>query len=87
MMPESLLKALRLTPDDRIWFRIADGNWAEYDTGEARFQIGAKRRSCTVIFGPEDKYLLGATTLEVFDLMVDLSAPNPHLVPLEELDL
>ena len=26
---------------------------------------------CPVIFGPEDQYLLGATTLEIFNLMVD----------------
>ena len=87
MMPESLLGALSLAPDERIRFRIADGSRLAYDAGEARFQIGDKRRTCTVIFGPEDKYLLGATTLEDFDLMVDPSAPNPRLVPLEELDL
>ena len=87
MMPESLLTALRLAPDERIRFRIADGSRVEYDVGEARFQIDGERRTCTVIFGPEDKYLLGATTLEDFDLMVDPSAPNPRLVPLEELDL
>ena len=87
MMPESLLTALRLAPDERIRFRIADGNRVEFDVGEARFQIGGKSRTCTVIFGPEDKYLLGATTLEDFGLMVDPSAPNPSLVPLEELDL
>ena len=87
MMPESWLTTLRLAPDERIWFRIADGSRVEYDVGEARLQIGGKRRTCTVIFGPEDKYLLGATTLEDFGLMVDPSAPNPRLVPLEELDL
>lgn len=87
MMPESLLTALSLAPDKRIRFRIADGSRVEYDVGEARFQIDGERRTCTVIFGPEDKYLLGATTLEDFDLMVDPSAPNPRLVPLEELDL
>ena len=32
---------------------------------------GHPERYCPVIFGPEDQYLVGATTLEFFNLMVD----------------
>ena len=87
MMPESLLTALRLTPLRRRGFRIANGSRAVYGVGEAPFSIQGQVQTCPVIFGPEDKYLLGAATLENFDLVVDPSTPNPRLIPLEELDL
>ena len=87
VIPESLLASLSLAPLERRPYRIADGNFIQRDVGEARFRIENTERTCPVIFGPEGKYLLGATTLEIFDLMVDPSAPNPSLIPLEELDL
>lgn len=87
MMPESLLSTLRLAPLKQVRFRIANGGRVEYGVGEARFSVEGQERTCPVIFGPEGRYLLGATTLEILDLMVDPSAPNPRLVPLEELDL
>ena len=87
MMPASLLAALSLTPLKQVRFRIANGERVEYGVGEARFRIEDQVRTCPVIFGPEGRYLLGATTLEILDLMVDPTAPNPSLIPLEELDL
>ena len=87
MLPGSLLTSLGLTPSRRRGFQIANGSRAEYGVGEARFSIAGREQTCPVIFGPEDKYLLGATTLENFDLMVDPSTPNPRLIPLEELYL
>ena len=87
MMPESLLDALRLAPHKNMRFRMADGNRVEYGIGEARFRIAEAERTCNVIFGPEGRYLLGATTLEDFDLMVDPTSPEPRLVPVEELYL
>ena len=33
--------------------------------------IGPDNRRCPVIFGVEDEYLLGATTLEIFNLAAD----------------
>ena len=87
MMPETLLDALRLGPRKIMRFRMADGSRAEYGVGEARFRIEGDEQTCTVIFGPEGRYLLGATTLEDFDLMVDPTPPEPRLVPIEELYL
>lgn len=84
VMPESLLASLRLAPLQRRTYRIADGNFIQRDVGEARFRINKEERTCTVIFGPEGQYLLGATTLEVFDLMVDPTQPNPGLVSIDE---
>lgn len=87
MMPQSLLVRLQLEPRRRRGFRMADGTRAEYGIGEARISIDGEEQTCPVIFGPEDRYLLGATTLEIFDLMVDPTTPNPRLVPAVELYL
>ena len=51
----------------------------------ARFSIGDYQRSCPVIFGPEGNYLLGASTLEVFNLVVDPA--GEQLLPAEWLSL
>ena len=87
MMPESLLTALSLRPLKQVRFRIANGERVEYGVGEARFSVEGQERTCPVIFGPDGRFLLGATTLENLDLMVDPTTANPRLVPLEELDL
>ena len=87
MMPESLLVSLRLSPLRQRQFRMANGNRAEYGVGQARFNVDGQEQTCPVIFGPEERYLLGATTLENFDLMVDPTSPNPRLVPTTELYL
>jgi clan AA aspartic protease len=80
VMPESLLADLSLQPLERRSYRIADGGIVQFDVGEARFKVEGRERTCPVIFGPEGRYLLGATTLEIFDLMVDPTPPNPSLV-------
>ncbi len=87
MMPESLLASLRITPTRQRRFRMANGARAEYGIGQARFHIDGQEQTCPVIFGPEGRYLLGATTLENFDLMVDPTSPNPRLIPTVELYL
>ena len=71
MFPESLLRHLHLEPWERRYWTLADGNDVAYGCGVARLAIDDRQWHCTVIFGPEDMYLLGATTLENFNLMVD----------------
>ena len=71
MMPESLLSRLRLEPSERFYYTLADGSEVEYGYGMARFGIDDREWPCPVIFGPDDEYLLGATTLEIFNLMAD----------------
>lgn len=85
VIPESLLASLSLAPLERRTYRIADGNIAVCAVGEARFCIDSQERTCPVIFGPEGRYLLGATTLGSFDLTVDPTPPNPSLVSIDEL--
>ena len=87
MMPASLLGGLSMVPSRRRRFRLADGSGPEYGVGAARVRIDDREEVCPVIFGPEGQYLLGATTLEIFELTVDPTAPNPHLAPAGELYL
>ena len=79
MLPESLLTQLRIEPMLQRSFRFADGNEQVRGVGFCRIAWESDEALCPVIFGPEDQYLMGATTLEIFDLAVE---PGEHrLVP------
>ena len=71
MMPDSLLAGLGMTPIERDEYILADGSIVEYGLGLARFAVSGREFPCPVIFGPEEEYLLGATTLETFNFMAD----------------
>ena len=71
MLPASLLRRLGLEPLERETYTMADGSEVEYGLGMARFGIDEREWHCPVVFGPDGQYLLGATTLEIFRLMVD----------------
>ncbi len=45
----------------------------ELPAGQANLRLGGQplALSCMVIFGPQDRFLIGSTTLENFNLMVD----------------
>ena len=85
MMPASLLRRLGVTPTRQRTFTMADGRQETYDIGAAMISIGEEVMPCPVIFGREGRYLLGATTLENFDLAVD--PVNQRLTPVAELTL
>ena len=85
MFPASLLEHLQVEPMRNYTFSVADGSLVEYPYGEAMVQIDGEFRTCSVIFGPEDDALLGATTLENFNLIVD--SVHQRLVPAEVLPL
>ena len=72
MLPASLLRSLEVMPIERFKYTLADGSEVDYDFGMARLGVaGHPDRYCPVIFGPDRQYLIGATTLEFFNLMVD----------------
>ena len=72
IIPESLLERLEIQPVDRFRYGLADGSEVEYDYGMACLKLQDQPMYfCPVIFGPDDQYLVGATTLEIFNLMVD----------------
>lgn len=85
MMPQTLMERLRIAPLQTGRYRIADGSEVEYGVADARFGIGERVRYCPVIFGPDDQYLLGATTLEIFELVVD--PMGKRLAPATDLRL
>ena len=71
MFPASLLKGLGLEPTRREAYALADGSKVEYEVGTARIALDQQEMDCTVVFGPEDQYLLGATALANFRVLVD----------------
>ena len=71
MLPESLLEQLRIRQITELVFGFADGNKKAMGVGQARIACVGNEWTCPVIFGPEDKYLLGVTTLEIFSLAAD----------------
>ena len=85
-LPASFLEALGVALTRTRAFKLADGTRKNYDLGEARFRIEGREMNSPVVFGDEDTALLGATTLEVFDLIADttnlrlIDAPEALLV-------
>ena len=71
MLPASLLASLSIPETERTYWSLADGTEIELGYGIARIAIDQRQYPCPVIFGPEDQYLLGATTLEIFNLSVE----------------
>ena len=85
MLPESLLDGLHIRSRRQLGFVLANGSRVRYGFGIARFRIDDDEMPCPVIFGSEGNYLLGASALEVFNLMADPS--GKRLVPVEWLPL
>ena len=71
MIPESLLRRLGLRPLESFLYSVADGRQVECGYGMARFGLEGREFHCPVIFGPDDQYLFGATSLQIFNLKVD----------------
>lgn len=74
MLPASLLKRLDVAPLERMRFVRDDGSRDEYGIGIARIAIDGRERPCPVVFGPDNAYMLGASTLEIFNLRRDTGA-------------
>ena len=71
VLPASLLKGLGLEPREREVYTLPDGSVVEYEVGTARIALDGREWYCQVLFGPEDRYLLGQLTLEFFHLEVE----------------
>ena len=79
VLPASLLHELGVEPDMRVQVAYANGEVRDTDAGQVRIGHNGVERVCPVLFGEEDIFLLGATTLEILRLMVD--PVNQQLVP------
>jgi clan AA aspartic protease len=72
VIPLPTARKLRLTKLDREEFTLADGTHRAYDVGEEFFELGNRRGTSKVVFGPAKvTALLGALTLESLGLMVN----------------
>ena len=73
ILPESLLKQLHVEPVTQMSVRYADGSMGVCPCGQAKIALQGSdvELVCMVIFGAKDTYLVGATTLENFGMMVD----------------
>ena len=79
VLPASLLQSLNVQPEDDVLLAFGNGVDEVWQSGIATLAYGGRRRQCPVIFCPHDEFLLGATTLEIFNLAVD--PLNMQLVP------
>ncbi len=72
VIPSTIARKLGLAKLDREQFTLADGTHRAYDISEAFFEVGDRRGTSKVVFGPPDVTpLLGALTLESLGLMVN----------------
>jgi len=69
--PESLMSRLNVPAAERRRYSLGDGREVEYSYGIANLELDGRTIPCPVTFGAEEQYLLGASTLECFELMVD----------------
>ncbi len=83
MIPASLLQRLGVKPDRTLPFVIASREVVDYEVGDASFSTAGRPCIGPVIFGPENHYVMGATTLEVLLLTVD--PVHQRLAPIEGL--
>ena len=79
IMPAAVLKEMGVEPDTEKLVRFANGEQKRWLSADMWFIYGDERRACHVLFGPEDQYVMGATTLENFGLVVDTE--GRELVP------
>jgi len=71
VVPGSILKKLGIKPTSVEEFILANGEVVRKPVGNAYFKYRNKTRAAPVIFGEEDVFLLGATTLEALGLILD----------------
>ena len=72
MMPASLLRSLGVSPFERQEFRLANGEMIHSEIGVARVRIHGRVVITIVVFADERSHsILGAVTLEQFNLAVD----------------
>ena len=72
VLPQETAEALGIEPIEAVPFQLADEKVVEYQVGEARIRLDGRERTALVVLGPPGSGpLLGATTLELFNVAVD----------------
>ena len=87
MLPSALLRELGVEPSLEREFTLADGRKQRMGLGEIRFRIDpaegdngvddVEERTSLVVFGPSERLLLGAVTLQTFGLIADTTHHKP----------
>ena len=84
VLSTDVLGPLGIEPIETVPFQLADDRIVEYEVGEARVRLDGRQRTTLVVFGPDGASpLLGATTLQLFNLAVDPT--REQLVPVPAL--
>ncbi len=71
VVPQRILKTLGIKPTSVQEFILANGEIIKRSIGNAYFEYQGKVRAAPVVFGDEGVFLLGATTLEAFGMILD----------------
>ena len=67
----SILKKLGIKPTSFEEFILANGEVVRKPVGNAYFEYGDKICAAPVVFGEEDVFLLGTTTIEALGMILD----------------
>ena len=79
LIPAALLDDLGVVRKETLMFKLGDGSNREFDLGLADMELEGRTYPIHVVFGPENRILLGAMALEAFALAAD--AKNHRLIP------
>jgi predicted aspartyl protease len=72
-IPRAVLESLRIKPERRRSFRVADGRRVDRDIGYAIIHAAGASTADDVVFGEEDDFaLLGVRSLEGLNLRLDV---------------
>jgi clan AA aspartic protease len=71
VVPQNVLKTLGIKPTSFQEFILANGEIIKKPIGNAYFKYQGKIRAAPVVFGDKGIFLLGATTIEAFGLILD----------------
>ena len=71
VVPQNVLKGLGIKPISFQEFILANGEIIKRPIGNAYFGYEGKIRAAPVVFGDKGIFLLGATTIEAFGMILD----------------
>ena len=75
----SILAELGIEPEQTKRFQLANGDTQDFPVGSARMELDGQQENVHIVFGPENRLLLGSMALGAFALAVD--AKNHRLIP------
>ena len=82
VLSRAILEPLGIESMETVSFELADNSIVEDEVGEARVRLDGRERTTLVVFGPEGATpLLGATTLQLFNLAADPTRERLVTVP------